>query len=241
MAEQLYLASGGAVGQKLLSSSSTAAHKPGTQAVSSNGRKFRYAKAGGVALVVGNSIQAPAQLTNHDQLTPVAAAIGDTTITVTLGATAVTANQYAGGLAIIDTTPGLGYSYTIKGHPAADASASVVLTLDEAIEVALTTTSRVTLAPSPYVGVIQCPISTLTGICVGGAVYPIAISEYGWIQTGGPGAALIYQTPGVGFPVTATSGVAGGLAVHSAELGAVAYMMVTGVDGKVLPVFWILD
>ena len=241
MAEQLYLASGGAVGQPLYSSSSTAAHTPGTLAVSSNGRKYRYVKNGAVALVVGNVVAAPAQLTNHDQLTPAAAAIGAETITITLGATAVTANQYAGGMAVIDTTPGEGYAYIIKGHPAADASASVVLTLETPIIVALTTSSRVTIAPNPYVGVIQHPVTTATSVCLGGCIFILAISEYGWIQTGGAGAALIAGTPAVGQPVTSTGAVAGALSVHSAELNAPATMMVTGVDTKIMPVFWELD
>ena len=242
MAEQLYLASGGAVGQSLYSSSATAAHTPGTLAYSVvGGRKFRYVKCGATALVVGNCIQAPAEKTNHDQLTPSAAAIGAEQITVTLGATAVTANQYAGGQAVIDTTPGEGYAYTIKGHPAADASATVVLTLETPIIVALTTSSRVTIAPNPYNLVIQHPVTTATGVALGGAVFIIVANEYGWIQSGGPGAALIAGTPGVGQPVTSVGAVAGALSVHSAELNSVATMMVTGVDAKILPVMWEID
>src|SRR4051812_46543217 len=78
-----------------------------------DGRLFRYVKNGAVAMTVGNVQQAPAQITNHQQLVPTATAVGSRTIQVALGATAVTANQYAGGWAIIDTTPGLGYAYPI--------------------------------------------------------------------------------------------------------------------------------
>ena len=74
---------------------------------------------------------------------------------------------------------------------------------------------------------------------VEGCIDIIAISEYGWIQTHGPGAALIAGTPAVGQPVTNVSSVAGSLAVHSAELPTAAEMMVTGRDGKILPVFWL--
>lgn len=220
-------------------------HKVGTFASTSDGRKFRYVQAGASALVRGDMIQAPAQLTNHDQLTPSAAAIGATEISVTLGATAVTANQYADGWICIDTTPGLGQFLQIKSHPAADASAAVVLTLvdADALQVALTSSSRVTLVPNPYKGVIQTPVTTLTGACVGAAIYPIAANEYGWIQTGGPAAVLVAGTPAVGAAVVVPGTAAGCVVVDGAAAATqvVGSMIVTGVDGKVLPVFLTID
>lgn len=220
-------------------------HAVGTLATTSNGRKFRYVKNGASALVRGNMIQAPAELTNHDQLTPVAAAIGAIEVTVALGATAVTANQYAGGWICIDTTPGLGQFLTIDSHPAADASANLTVTLreEDALQVALTTSSRVTLVPNPYSGVIQSPVTTLTGAVVGAAIYPIAANEYGWIQSGGPAAVLIAGTPGVGLAVVVPGTAAGCVVVDGAASATqvVGSMIVTGVDGKVLPVNLTID
>lgn len=226
--------------QKLFSSSATARHALGERFVTADGRRFVYVKAGASALVVGNAIQARAQDADHDQLTVVTGAVGSTELTITTGSGggALDANEYAGGFAVIDTTPGLGYAYPIVGHAAISASANGIINLAMPIEVALTTSSKVTLMTNAYDGVIQHPVTTATGVCVGGAIYPIAASEYGWIQTFGPGAALIAGTPGVGQPVTSVGAVAGALSVHSAELNSVAEMMVTGVDGKVLPVFW---
>lgn len=209
------------------------------------GSKYRYVKAGASALVVGNMLQAPAQDTDHDQLTPAAAAIGAQTITVTTGSSAVTANQYAGGYAIIDTTPGLGYKYLIASHPAASTTASLVLTLAPgySVQVALTTSSRVTLVPNKYNGVIQTPVTTLTGACVGCAIYPIAAGEFGWIQTSGLAAVLIAGTPGVGLAVVVPGTAAGAVVVDGAASATqvVGSMAVTGVDGKVLPVNLFLD
>src|SRR5206468_4270040 len=128
-------------------------HYTGERMPTKDGRSFRYVLNGAVALVAGNVIQAPAQVPNHLALTPVAASIGDTSITVALGATAATANQYAGGYAIISTTPGNGYAYRIQSHPAAALSTSVILKLDEAVQVALTTSSRVDLQANAYSGV----------------------------------------------------------------------------------------
>jgi hypothetical protein len=226
-------------------SSADQLHSLGQRAESADGRKFRYVKAGASALVVGNMIQAPAELTNHDQLTPSAASIGATEISVTLGATAVTANQYADGWICIDTTPALGYFLKIKSHPAAALSAAVVLTLrpEDALPVAITTSTRITLVPNPYKAVIQTPVSTLTGATVGAAIYPITAAEFGWIQTGGPAAVLIAGTPGVGLAVVVPGTAAGCVVVDGAAAATqvVGSMMVTGVDGKVLPVYLTLD
>lgn len=236
---------GKVIGQGAFVSTTSPLHGIGEMAVTPDGRKFRYVQAGGSALVVGNALQAPAEDADHDDVTVRATAAGATELLITTGASggALDLNEYQEGWAVIDTTPGLGYMYKIYQHAAIAASTngSLFLYPEDAIQVALTTSSKVTLVKNPYKGVIQCPVTTATNTCVGGAVYPIGASEYGWIQSGGPGAALIAGTPAKGQPVTSTSSAAGSLAVHSAELSNVAYMMVTGRDGKVLPVFWLLD
>jgi hypothetical protein len=223
--------------RNLWSSSATQEAPLGARFTTSDGRTFRYCKAGAVALVAGNVIQAPAQITNHQQLTPAAAAIGATSIVAALGATAATANQYAGGWAIIDTTPGEGYAYPISGHAAVSSSGNITINLDRAstVQVALTTSSRVSLQANPYNGVIQSPVTTLTGAVVGVAIYPIAIGEYGWLQTHGPGAVLIAGTPGVGLAVVVPATAAGAVVIDGAASATkvVGSMMVTGVDGKV--------
>jgi hypothetical protein len=235
---------GQAVGQPLFSSSATKYHELGFKATW-GGRTFRYVKAGAVDLVVGNAIQARVQDTDHDDVTCRATAIGATELLITTGSGngALDENEYADGYAVIDTTPGLGYTYRIKSHAAIAASTNGALVLEdgETVQVALTTSSKITLVANPYKAVIQHPVTTASQTCIGGAVYPIVATEHGWVQTGGPGAALIAGTPGVGQPVTSVGAVAGALSVHSAELNNVAYMMVTGRDTKVLPVFWLID
>jgi len=223
--------------RNLWSSSATPEAPLGARFETSDGRVFRYCLAGATALVVGNVIQASAQDTAHQQLTPAAAAAGATSFVAALGASAAAANLYAGGWAIIDTTPGLGYAYPISGHAAVLSSGNITLNLDRAsgIEVALTTTSRVSLQRNPYAGVIQSPASTLTGAVVGVAVYPIVAAQYGWIQTHGPAAVLIGGTPGVGLAVVVPGDTAGEVVVDGAASATkvVGSMMVTGVDGKV--------
>lgn len=222
-------------------SSSTAANtgmRLGDIGYDALGRRYRWVKAGAVALVVGNVIQAPAMVANHIDLTPVAASIGDEYIDVALGATAATENQYAFGQAIISTTPGLGYGYGISGHKAADASATLRLNMfkSDKVQVALTTSSRVYLMPNPYNGVIQAPVTTLTGAIVGVCVYPIGIGEYGWIGVGGVFPVLIAGTPAVGQALSSPSSAAGAAAINSSTLTIIGTAQVVGVDGKVLPV-----
>jgi hypothetical protein len=221
----------------LWSSSATQTHQLGSRFVTSDGRVFRYCKAGASNLVVGNVIQASAQDTAHQQLTPAAAAIGDRRIVATLGASAAAANLYAEGWAIIDTTPGLGDMYPISGHLAVASSGVITLDLpaDSRVRVALTTSSRVSLQRNPYAGVIQSPVTTLTGAVVGVCVYPITAAQYGWIQTHGPAAVLIAGTPGVGLAVVVPATAAGAVVIDGAAAATkvVGSMMVTGVDGKV--------
>src|SRR5688572_7146665 len=183
-----------AAGQGLFESSTTAKHFPGELLVTPDGRRFRYAKAGGSALVAGNVLQAPAEVTNHQNLTAAAAALNATSVTVTLGATAATANQYAGGWAVVTVTPNLGGIYAIKAHPAAGSAATLTLELSDPIRVAWTTSTRVDLIPNPYNGVIQSPATTLSAVTVGTAPWALPASEWGWIQTGGAASVLTAGT-----------------------------------------------
>lgn len=218
-------------------------HAVGQQGYTTDGRRFRYVRAGEL-LVAGNALQAPVEDTDHDNITCRATAIGATSLLITTGSGngALDANEYALGYAVVDTTPGLGYAYRIASHAAIAASTNGALELfpDDSIQIALTSDSRVTLAKNPYNRVIQMPASTLTNVIVGGCIYPIASASYGWIQTGGAGACLIEDTPAAGQPLT-VSDTAGALGVHSAELPNVASMLVTGRDDKVLPVMWQLE
>lgn len=211
----------------IMQESTTQQHSLGALAQSADGRMFRYAKVGGTALVPGTLLQAPAEVTNHQNLTPVAAAIGDTQVTVALGATAATANQYAEGWLAITVTPGQGYLYKIKSHPAAGLSTSVVLTLEDPIEVALTTSSRCDLVANPYSAVIINP-TTATSAPIGAAVNNIAASSYGWIQVQGPCCLLSDGGSTVGTNVSASNGTAGAVEAAVTAQAACGYAM-TGV------------
>jgi len=221
-------------GQALYTSSATRIHSLGERLVTANGNVYRYCKAGAVALVAGNWIQSPAQIADHQNITVAAAAINATSITVTVAGTAVTENQYAGGQAVVTIAPGLGQQINISGHPAADASTAVVLQLDEPLRVALTTDTRIDLVPNLYNGVIQNPVTTLTGVCVGVATYIIAASEFGWLQRSGLTGALIAGTPGVGLAIVVPGTAAGAAVIDGAAsaTNVVGTMASTGGNGE---------
>jgi hypothetical protein len=216
-------------------------HALGTKASDLYGNIYRYAYVNTPALVAGNWVQAPAQVALHQNLAPLAdVAVGATSFTVTLGATAASANQYAGGWAVISGGPGIGLRYQIATHPAALASGTLLLTLNQPVDVALTNAaSKVDLQANPYNGVIQNPITTLTGVCVGVATFATPAGSYDWIQTHGVGAALVAGTPGVGLAVVVPGTAAGACVVDGAASATpiVGTMMVTGVDGRCQAVF----
>lgn len=186
----------------------------GSKFVDQAGNAYRYCKVGGTATVAGKLYQAPAEVTNHQDVVPAAAAIGATSVTVTLGATAATANQYAEGWLLVSVTPGEGYKYRIASHPAADASATLTLTLGDPLQVALTTASNCDLVANPYNGVIVNP-TTASSAPVGVAVDVVAASSFGWLQTGGVACVLADGAITVGTNLAASNGTAGAVEPHT--------------------------
>ncbi len=209
------------------------------------GREYRFVlNSSAGALVVGNALQAQAQIASHQDTTPDAAAIGDTSIALTPSGSATgAADLYADGIAVVDTTPGLGYSYPIKTHLAIAASTKFTIQLAAGwkVQVALTNAqSRVSLYPNPYRNVVQSPVTTVTNTPVGVCQYPLAASEYGWIGFRGQFGTLIQGTPAVGNLVAVPASAAGAVAIQSSTLAVVGIMMDTGQDGKVEGVSWLL-
>lgn len=208
-----------------------------------DGRVFRYVKAGATALVAGKLQSAPASVANHTNIAvAAAAAAGASAITVTLGATLASANQYAGGIIVINDANGQGFSYSIKSHPAADASASLVLTLDdnESIQTALTTSSEASLVHNQYNGVVV-HATTEIAAPVGVPLIDLTASSYGWIQTRGAVSCLIGATTGIGLSVAASDTREGAVEVGDGVLGPVGYAIAAGVDTEYNPIFLTID
>jgi hypothetical protein len=216
-------------------------HPLGTLAIMADGRKFRYAKAGAAALAMGKIQQGPAIVANHQNIAvAAAAAIGAEQVTVTLGATAATADQYKEGYLIVNDATGEGQTLKIKSHPAADSSGSLVIKLEDAVKVALTTSSEVCLIPNPWNGVIIYP-TTSTLAPAGVAPFAVAAGKYCWLQTGGPCSALADGAIAVMSGIAVPAAVAGAVKIMAATLSQVGYALQAGVDTEYRAVHLTID
>jgi len=190
----------------LTQNTASAAVQLGAVAFDQAGNRYRYAKAGAVALVPGKLQQAPAEVTADQDVAISAAAIGATSVTTT-GTLTVTANQYAGGWLVVSDDTGEGYKYLISSHPAATAAA-VTFTLSDAIVVALTTSTTIDLVANPFSGIIVNP-ATASSAPVGAGITAVTAAQYGWIQDGGVASLLSDGGATVGTAQVASNGTAG--------------------------------
>jgi hypothetical protein len=169
-------------------------HKIGTRMLLDDGRAFRYVELGAADIAAGAVVQAPAAVAHHDvDLAITTAASGVTSVTVTLEATAATADQYKDGyLFINDGATGEGHVYKIKSNAAGSSGGTCVITLeeDDPTVTALTNTTHLAgLAVNPYSNVIISP-TTVSNVAIGVAPRLLTLDYYGWIQTWGPAAVL---------------------------------------------------
>ena len=169
-----------------------------------DGRVFRYCEVGGSNIAAGAIVQAPAGVANHDMDLAIAtAASGVTSLTVTLGGTAATANQYKDGYLYINDGTGQGSVYKIKSNAAGDSGGTCVITLDEEDGTVTAVTNGDTivgLSVNPYSNVIISP-TTVSNIAVGVAPRALTTEYYGWLQTWGPAAVLCNAAGVIGEPV----------------------------------------
>ncbi len=227
----------------IFGASTTQEMELGAKAVSGDGSTYRYVKVGATALAAGKLYDGPAVIAHHINMTCAVAAAGATQITVTLGATEVTANQYAGGYIVINDVDGEGYTYSIKSHPAAAGSATCVLTLDdgESVQVALTANSQASLVANQYNSII-IHASTSTGTSVGVAVDAIAAGSYGWIKTRGVVSCLGDGTPAAtGLPVAASATTAGCVTLGTGALTPVGVAVTATISTEYNPIFLTID
>ena len=164
---------------------------------------FVYSKNGsGDALAAGKMCQASAPVANHLDLACAVAAAGSRTVTVTLGGTAVTADQYADGILAVNAGVGLGQKYRIKSHPAqTSTTGDVVITLYDDIVTALDATSKATLTKHPHDGLLVVPSGGLSAPAHGVPLIPVTASYYFWLQRSGDAPCLTQGSVIIGQPV----------------------------------------
>lgn len=172
-------------GQSIYAESSSQVHTLGARLCLGDGRVFHYAKWGGT-MVAGQLAAAAQHVANHHDLRLYSAcAAGSRTVTVTLGATAATANQYKDGLLFVIAGTGIGQTYKIKSNPAADASATCAFTLyDEVVTALSTSDSDIDVIPNLFNGVTHS--ATEEYLHLGVPLIAGTSGYYGWLQTWGP-------------------------------------------------------
>ena len=221
----------------------------GTLRILDDGRKFRYCENGAVALVPGVCVMPPALAANHtDEACAAAVAVGAKSITITLGATAATADAYAGGYIQVQeaTAAGdIGHQYKIATHPAADASTNLTVYLDEpvvrAIIVAGTTLS---LVHSRFKNVVVTTGDSVVpaGITVCNVPASTAtVRQYFWAQSGGDAIALCNaEVAAVGNMVAPEANGTVGLATAFTDT-VIGIARAAGVDTEATSVLLFLD
>jgi hypothetical protein len=223
--------------------SATQLHRLGTVAETADGRVYRYSFNGAVDLAAGKLNTTVAKVTNHtNNAVATAAAIGARQVTVTLGATAATVDQYKDGYLVINDSTGVGCAYRIDGHPAAALSTNLTVNLTEGVAIALTTSSKASLVPNPWSGSIVS--AAAAALFVNGTNNTIVTaSNYYWSQTAGIASVLSDGVIGKGSDAIVSASVNGAAVVEgtSAVTQRVAVAPEATVDTKYYPLFLTLE
>lgn len=171
--------------------SSTKQARLGAVAETEDGKRYRYALAGGVTLAPGKINVAAAHVANHVNKTVATTTVaGAQSVNVDIGATAVTANQYQDGSLVVNDATGEGILYAVRGHAASAGSAELLINLTDPLETALTVdVSEVSLIASPWSAIIVAP-NALAHRVVGVNNVSITNAFYGWVQTRGDCSVL---------------------------------------------------
>jgi hypothetical protein len=171
--------------QDVLRTSTTKLMQLGQVGVTRDGKTYRYAYSGAVALVAGKLTTAKAKVANHtNQAVAAAGAVGDRTVSVTLGATAATAEQYTDGYIQFLESAGMGQSLQIASSPVIASAGTGVLQLADALATAVTTSSKYSLVYNPWDGTI-ISASAVALFANGVPNVAVAINNYYWSQVGG--------------------------------------------------------
>lgn len=229
-----------------LATSSVAQHDLGQEIELTDGRVFRYAKAGASGISAGKLQLAPAPKTNHHNVAWASGgAINTNKVTVTLGATAATVDEYAQGYLVVNDATGEGTAYQISGHPAASSAATLELTIFGNFYEALVSGSEVSLVHNRYNAVVEGTTQTRTP--AGVPLRDIAAGEYGWLQVAGIAPVLADEAIAVGSAVTIGSSTAGAVELRDWAVNAtdatrfdvephVGRAVVAGVDTEYRPI-----
>lgn len=221
-------------------------HEMGALVELNDYRAFRYGKVGAANTSLGKIGIAPAPIANHHNMAVLATAAGLFNVTATPGATGGAVGIYDEGFAYINAGPGAGQQYKVSHNPTITSSVAFVLALTDPIQVALTTSSKLSLTHNGYNGVVEAAVATRRAAGVP-LVSATTLYEL-WYQTKGPAAVLADGTIAVGSLIGVGASVAGSVVVNSGtyatalattQVGQASIM--AGVDTEYRPMVLTID
>lgn len=228
---------------ELNTTSSYKVNRLGTEGCTPDGRKYRYIQNGAVSLAPGKTVNAIAKVANHTtQTVNTAAAVGSYTVSVTVGATAMTQDQYLDGYLVAKDAAGLGTAYAIAGNTSiSSAGGSVTVQLREPLVTAMTTSSIISFVNNPWAGVVVAPAAAAE-VVVGVPQLTIPASVYGWVQTVGIASVLSDGIISKGAGAIQSASVIGAMVIEgtSAITQNLAWAPEATVDTKYDPLYLML-
>lgn len=222
----------------------TQMHPLGVRGYAENGDCYRYTKLA-ADVVAGKLLVSLGREANHQNIAlSAAAAIGDTVLKPTVGATAVDANEYdEGWICFSDVSPE-GEMYKITRHDASTGSEAVNFYIERGILTAATTSSEVTLVRNPWnsPAISQLIAERAAGVAI--TDWDVSEKPYGWLKTHGVAPVLV-DTAGVtvGYKVTISDQVSGAVGLYS-DVDAeciVGQAMQTGTATEYNPIYLTID
>ena len=219
-------------------------HDYGALGIAENGDLYRYAKLA-ADVSAGYLLVSKGREANHQNVALSAnAAVGDTKVIPTVGATAVDANEYDEGWLVFSDVSPEGEAYKIVSHEANAGSLATDIYLDRPLLAAATTSSEVTLVRNPWnePAVSQLIAERAAGVTL--TDWDVSVANYGWLKTRGVHPVLI-DTTGitVGLIACISDQVDGAVGLKSdmdAEVP-VGQAMQTGTAGEFNPVYLEID
>ena len=214
--------------EKVTSTTADIGNTIGTKLILPDGRVFRYSFSNG-AVGAGTGVQSSAAEANHDSDLAVAsnAAVGDKSVSVTLGGTAAAEDLYANGYIYCNDSgtsgTGEGHVYRIRQHDLIGSGGTGTINLmdGDTIAEALTAShSQVGIVANPYMHVIPSPGGAQTGRTIGFAATEVADNTYFWAQTWGEAAVLADGTLVIFRPLRMSDGTAGAVEEYSSQTDA---------------------
>lgn len=220
-------------------------HALGTVGMDKNGDLYRYAELATSDVSAGYLVTSLSREANHQNIAvAVATAVGDTSIELTPGATAVDANEYDEGYLVFNDVSPEGEWYRITSHDSAAASTQFTVTVERPFLTATTTSSEASLVRNPWKkpAVSQLIAERAAGVTV--VDVDVSVAPYTWLKTRGVAAVLV-DTTGVtvGYKAAISDQVNGAVGVYS-DVDAeevVGQMMATGTATEFNPIYLTID